>query len=481
MALRTGNRMQISMLPACIDDYVKEDDPVRVYNAIIDKLDFAKLGIEIDHNKEGCPEYEPKSMLKLLVYGYSYGWRSSRKLERACHHDLSFIWLMGGMKPNYKTIARFRKENQGSIAKVMKECAKLCMMLGAIEGNTLFLDGTKIRANASVNATRTKENLKKKIEEIETKITEVLTECNKTDKEEEGNSSLVKVQKKLAKKEKLKKKLEKLLNKMIMEEKETINITDVECANMKGRQGTHASYNVQAVADEKYGLVVNCDVVTTGNDMNQFTEQIDKANEVLGKQCETACADAGYSCTQDLEKSVEKKIEVIVPSQRQALHNKPQEEEPFSKDKFKYDEKNDTYICPEGKTMEKMRHKKEKKEFVYQIKDKSICKNCKNFEKCTSSKNGRRITRLEAEKTKEYLEKLYQSERGQEVFKKRKTKIELVFGHIKRNLNGGHFLIRGKKGGNAEMSIFCTCFNVARLMTIMGGVCPLIEMLEAIG
>ena len=145
MAYITGDRNQIELLPAAVEDYISKDDPVRVYDAFIESLDFNKLEIAIDPYKSGAREYYPKTILKILVYGYSYGIRSSRKLERACYHNLSFIWLAGNVKPDYRTIARFRKENKESIKKVLKQCVELCIKLNLIEGNILFLDGSKFK------------------------------------------------------------------------------------------------------------------------------------------------------------------------------------------------------------------------------------------------------------------------------------------------------------------------------------------------
>jgi transposase len=476
MAYKTGNRYQMSMLPISIEEYVGKNDPVRAYDSFVEVLDFDKLGIRITEKKEGSPEYNPKAMLKLLIYGYSYGWRSSRKLERATHHDLSFIWLMGGLKPDHKTISRFRKNNKEAIIKVMKQCARICIEIDLIEGNTLFLDGTKMRGNASINQTRSKEYLKKELENIDKTIEKILNECEKTDESEK--SSLVEMPKQLNEEKTLKTTIEKLIKTMEDKGKETINLTDEECAIMKGRQGTHAGSNAQIVVDEKHGLIVSVDVVTDNNDLNQFSKQVDKANEVLGKNCKTACSDAGYSNVKDLEKTVEKSIEVIVPNQKQAAHKS--KEEPFSKEQFIFDEEKNIYMCPEEKELKKIGHDKTNKEYKYQISNRSDCLNCKNYGICTTDKNGRSIKRSEFEKTKEDLAKLYLTEKGQAVYKKRKTKVELPFGHIKRNLNGGYFLLRGLDGANAEMSINCTCFNVVRMITILGGVRPFINKLIGI-
>ena len=116
MAYKIGDRMQPIFLPPTIDDYVGADDPVRVYDAFVDALDFESLGIVLEP-QPGADEYYPKDLLKLIIYAYSYGIRSSRKIERACYHNLSFQWLIGGQKPDYRTIARFRNEYKEQIKK----------------------------------------------------------------------------------------------------------------------------------------------------------------------------------------------------------------------------------------------------------------------------------------------------------------------------------------------------------------------------
>lgn len=194
MSYRNGNREQMGIFPPCIEDYVKEDDPVRAYDAIVEALDFSELEIELDSVKVGCPQYDPKAMLKLLVYGYSYGIRSSRKLERATHHNVSFMWLMGGLKPDHKTIAEFRRKNKKALKKVLKQCARLCIKLDLIAGNSLFLDGSKFRANASIKNTWDKKKCERYLKKIDKRIDAILSECDEIDEGEEGQPSRVEME-----------------------------------------------------------------------------------------------------------------------------------------------------------------------------------------------------------------------------------------------------------------------------------------------
>jgi len=465
MAYRYGNRYQMALLPQSIENYVPKDDPVRAYDAFVGALDFNELGIEINTQKVGNSEYDPKAMLKLLVYGYSYGTKSSRKLERAIYHNLSFIWLMGGLKPDHKTIAEFRRKNKKALQKVLKQCARMCIKLNLIAGNVLFVDGTKIRANAARSRTHDKSWYDNQLTELDQRIEQLLDECDVMDQQEEHLDSFVSMNKELAKTEKLKRQVQTILEEFKETDREKINQTDSDCAIMRSVQGSHASYNIQSVVDDKNGFIVHTEAVSDKNDLNQFARQIDQVNEILEKPCEVACADTGYADTEELEKIDAQKIKVIVPSRRQALH---EGEKPFSKKEFSYDKKQDCYYCPEGHRLRLVTVEKKTGKKRYQIIDKQICLNCQHYGICTTGKLGRRIVRLHNEEIKEKLEAQYEESTSQEIYSKRKDHVEHPFGHIKRNLKTDAFLLRGRDGVQAEISVLATCFNMARMITIMG-------------
>ena len=497
MAYRYGDRRQNMLLPQSIDEYVPQDAPVRAYDVFVDSLDFEQLGIRIEPDKVGCPQYDPKTMLKLLVYGYSYGIRSSRKLERETHYNLSFIWLAGGIKPDHKTIAEFRRNNEAALANVLKQCARLCIELGLIEGNTLFIDGTRMRANASINNSWTRDKCFKHLEKIDNRIAEILparrtslwvggSGCEQADyslrslqpsqtlrrsrhygvagEKERDNSSLVKMGKNLADNKKLRVKVLGILNKLNAEGRKSINSTDPDCTKIHGRQGSHAGFNAQTVVDEKHGLIVSSDVVNENNDLHQFSEQVEQASETLGKKPRTACADSGYSDINELEKVDRQDIKVVVPSARQAAEKEPA---PFDRCNFKYDHDSDSYICPAGKILKCRRTNIDRRRKEY-LADAAVCKKCVNFGLCTNSHSGRKVTRLLKEELVQKLEKQYEQPESQKIYNLRKQKVELPFGHIKHNLKVDGFLLRGLDGVKAEMSILWSCFNIVRMISILG-------------
>ena len=465
MAYRTGNRNQMCVLPQSIEDYVAPDAPVRVYDAFVDALDFAKLGIAINPHKVGNSPYRPKAMLKLLVYGYSYGVRSSCKLEQEIHNNLTFIWLMGGLKPDFKTIAEFRRTNKQALSEVLKQCARLCIKLDLIAGNVLFLDGTKIRANAGRDATRTKAWYEQQLMAADQRIVQLLEQCEDQDRGEEGLGSFVTMDKDLGQAEKLKRKIESALLEINATGKEKLNGTDPECAIMHSIQGSHASYNAQMVVDDKHSLILHTDPVSDSNDRNQFAHQIDQANQLLEKPCTVACADAGYANTGELEKIDEKGITVIVPSQQQAQHS---DESPFNKSCFTYNNEQDCYYCPEGNRLTYRSTYRKNGKCTYKIEKAGLCRSCSHFGQCTRSREGRKVVRLKNEAVKQRLEAQYREPSSQRLYARRKASVEHPFGHIKRNLNVAAFLLRGLAGVRAELSMLATCFNVARMIKLLG-------------
>jgi len=474
MAYRYGDRYQLSLFPPSVEDYVPENAPVRAYDAMVEALDFDELGIEIDPNNVGKPQYDPKAMLKLLVYGTAYGVRSSRKLERESHYNISFIWLMKQLKPDHKTIAEFRRKNKDALANVLRQCARICIGLGLIEGNTLFIDGSKIRANASIKNKWTKDRCKEALKKADERIEGILKECEEADSLEEGSPSYVKMKEEISNQAALKAKIQDIQKHLKENNIKQHNTTDPECAVMNSQKGTYSGYNAQIVVDEKHSLIVTTDAVSDNNDLKQLAVQVDRANEVLGAPCKTACADSGYSATDEADKVTQKNINVIVPSQRQARGTEPGE---FDKTRFNYERTDNTYTCPEGHTLKFRESNPERKIDRYQIVDPGTCRGCRNYGRCTKNKQGRTINRMWSEDIREKLEKKYLEPESQAIYKLRQQKVEHPFGHIKRNLKFDSFLMRGKDAAKAEIAIAATCFNMARMITLFG-VVELIRKLQ---
>ena len=471
MAYLKGERQQATLFPACLEEYVGVDDPVRVYDAFVDQLDLDALGISLNEQQVGPPEFDPIAMLKLLVYGYAYGIRSSRKLERAAYHNVSFMWLMGGLKPDHKTIARFRRDHREALRKVLRECVRLCMKLGLIEGNTLFVDGTKIRANAGMRESWSAERCERTLKGAEERIEQILRECDTADAVEETQDSLVRTPGDLNDAMALRKKVKSIYQELKESGKLSFNTTDPDCRHVQGRQGRHAGYNVQAVVDDRHGLIVHTDVVETVNDRHQLKSQTNQANAVLGKPCQTVCADAGYDNNSDWKDLEEQGTAVVVKPNDQGPPG------PFTKDKFQFDAARDCYVCPVGNILTYRSTSAQIHHRQYAITDAKLCRTCPHFGVCTKSWFGRNITRAPLEEIRKTIQDRYESPVGQAVYGRRQSKVEHPFGHIKRNLGVQAFLLRKFAGVRAEAALLATCFNIARLMTIFD-VQPLLLRLQ---
>lgn len=466
MAIIRGNRTQINLFPSSIDEFVSSDDPVRVYDSFIEALNSEELGLDTQENKVGAPRYDNLTMLKILVYSYSYGWRSSRKIERALLHNVSFMWLSGGLKPDHKTISNFRKTNKGSLKKVLKQCAKFCIETDLIEGNILFIDGSKFRANAGISQSRTAKGHMEREAFLDKRISELLAEIEKKDQEETSLKSMNDLKEKVKKIQGQKGKIKDILN-IIQEQDKRFNTTDIDSKVMKGRQGSHSSYNIQISTDDKHGLIVHADATNSANDFNELTNQVRKADENLSQPSKIICADAGYASANDIANIIDEK-QIIVPTPNLVRASEKQIN-PFDKQNFIYNKQKDIYLCPKGKELYRSSYNESKKCYRYRLKN-NPCNTCEFFGKCTKDKRGREITRLLNQEVVDKMELDYKQESNKNIYRRRQTKVELPFGHLKRNLGAGYFLLRGKTGANAEISILSTCFNISRIINLFGGV-----------
>jgi len=454
----TGVREQRQLFPANLDEYVGPEDPVRAYDAFVEQLDFAQLGIELKEDKVGHPEFDPRWMVKLLVYGYSYGIRSSRKLERATYHNVSFIWLMGGLKPDHKTIARFRRSHAAALKNVLKHCAQVCLKLGLVEGNTLFVDGTKVRANASMKHTWTAERCKKSLKDLDQRIDELFGQCEAADQQEQQHGSLVKMQEQLEGQNQLKTKIAGILRQLQQQGKKAVNTTDPESARVRNGGQIETGYNCQAVVDDRHGLIVHSEVVNQSNDVGLFSEQVQSAQDTLGKKCEAACADKGYSSPEDLKRSLDQNIDVMVPINRCSDF----------RDHFTYEADQDRYRCPQGHVLRYAGINNRNRSHMYAIEDALTCLRCPRFGTCTRSQTGRRVERPFTEEVREQLEARFALPDAQILMRKRKMRAEHPFGHIKHNLGMRAFLLRGLGGVRAEIALAATAFNLTRMIKLIG-------------
>jgi len=463
MAYRYGNRHQRTLLPASIEDYVPADAPVRAYDAIVERLNLEQLGIELAAEQEGRPAYDPRAMLKLLVYGYSYGVRSSRKLERECHYNVSFMWLLGGLKPDHKTIAEFRRRHAAALAKVLREVARVCLEIGLIEGNILFVDGTGVGANASLSKSWTPERGERALARLDERIKALLAESASADEAEGGQRSLVQLGPELAEAQSRRARIEAVLARLAEEGRPMVNTTDGDSVRMHPRGG-FLGYNGQVVVDDRHGLIVSADVVAENNDSQQLVPQLEQAQETLGRAPAVLCSDAGYVNGAAVSRIDQSQTAVIQPSPQQVAQAEPG---PYDKRRFAFDPAADVYRCPMGREL-RFRGV-DNKQRVRNYMAGPGCRECPHFGRCTTNaKQGRKIKRYAHEAVREELERRYREPASQAIYARRKQRVEHPFGHVKRNLGVRQFLLRGLRGVRAEWGVLTACFNIRRMITLLG-------------
>jgi transposase len=458
------------------------EDAVRAYDAFVDAMDLSELGMVVDENQVGPPEYDPVSMLKLLVYGYSYGIRSSRKLERAVHHNLSFIWLVGGIRPDHKTISSFRRKYRKALSRVLGQCARMCLRLGLVEGNILFVDGTKIRANASLAQTWDSKRCEQMLGQIDRRVEQLLEEIESVDQQEEGQESWVRMKEELTDQQAWRRKVEEIARSLKRRKNPkggtaSLNVVDPDSRRIKKSRKTLQGYNGQMVCDEKHGLIVSTDVVNASNDTQQFSTQIQQAEANLAQPCSTAVADAGYYNTQTLQQVARKGTQVIVPTPKAG--NAWGTSEAFEKSVFRYDSEQDCYRCPQGHRLRWIKHDHRRGGQVYTIEKAEYCRVCPHWGVCTKSKVGRSIVRLEQEELRDTLRKQFEQPEAKKVFARRKAVAEHPFGHLKRNLGLRFFLLRGFLGVKAEFALGATAFNLTRMLSLLGGTTAFLTALRS--
>lgn len=470
MTYITGkDRIQITLFPQSIDEYINEDNPVRVIDAFVEHLDIAKLGFQrAQPAAEGRPSYDPRDLLKLYIYGYLNRIRSSRKLEAEASRNLEVIWLISALKPDFKTIADFRKDNREPLKKVFKEFNLLCKKWALFSENLVAIDGSKFRAGNSKKKNYNLKKLQRHINYLEEKIEQYMNELEASDKNEENleKPTLAQIEKRIKELKNRKQDYENKLETIEKGEATEISTVDPDARLMSANNnGVEVAYNVQTVVDGKNHLIVDFDIINNPTDHGQLSKMANKAQAILQAEELHVLADKGYYSTQELKECEEAGYKTYVPKQKQANSTK---EEGFYADKFIYNYEQDHYICPNEAILVPGRYRKTKdKEIIGQdYYNYKACKTCPIKEKCTKSKKGRSIYRNIEQKLLDEVDK--RTKENKELYSKRQMIVEHPFGTIKRSWGYTYFLTRGLKSVTAEKALTFLAYNLTRVINILG-------------
>lgn len=463
------SRNQGILFPDVLDEYITEDNPVRFIDVFVDSLDLVGLGFKYaEPESTGRPPYNPGDLLKLYIYGYLNRIRSSRGLEKETHRNVELMWLIRKLRPDFKTIADFRRDNRVAIKGICGEFICLCKHLDLFGGELIAIDGSKFRAVNSKKRNFNEEKLKRKIREIEEKVEGYLEELDENDKEERGVDSLDRegLKKKIEKIKRRREEYKRLLKGLREGGESQISLTDPEARAMLNNQRIEICYNLQIAVDSRHKLILAHEVTNEVSDQNQLSRMAERTKKVVDRERIEVLADKGYYNPVQIKECVDQGIIPYIPEPESGVTKRrgiPKAE--YSRDKFKYDKERDVYLCPEGKELGFMHtatHHGKKMRF-YKSKG---CMSCKARRLCTRNKDGRIITRWEHEEILEEMRERVRKERGK--VKLRSLLTEHIFGTMKRGFNQGYMLLRGKEKASVEISLTVLSYDLKRVLNIVG-------------
>lgn len=458
------NRNQATMLPEVVDDYIRENNPVRFIDAYIDGLDLVEMKFTFAETKEtGRKPYNPADLLKLYIYGYLNKIRTSRQLEKASHKNIELFWLLRRLQPDFKTIADFRKDNSTAIKAVCRDFTLLCKKMDLFGCELIAIDGSKFKAHNSNDRNFTKNKLAKLIKKIDDQIDAYLRDLDESDENEKEvkQPSSEELKEKINWLRQHKVKYKKLQTQLDQLKEGQISQTDPDSRMMRTRNGNDVSYNVQIVTDNKHKLIVAHTVTNETTDLHCLHKMSLQAKEILGVEKINAVADAGYFERTNLKKCHDDHIQTFVPKPMRS-HNKSQGL--YTYQDFVYDRETDTYQCPAGQTLT-FRGIKRKAETAEKIYSTHSCYHCPQKSKCTRARSTRRIYRWEHEEVLEQLDQRIKDE--PKIINDRKALVEHPFGTIKNGMGYQHFLTCGIMNTSAEMSFTVLAYNLKRVLNIV--------------
>jgi len=449
-----------------LDDYVGEDNPVRVVEAFIDELDLAALGFAgVVPEATGRPSYHPATLLKVYLYGYLNRIASSRRLEREAQRNMELMWLTGRLMPDFKTIADFRRDNGPAIQAMCRQFVLLCRKLDLFSDAVVGIDGSKFKAVNNRDKNYTPYKLQRRIEQIEASIARYLSAMEAADRQESEVAQ--------AKSVRLKQKISALRDQMqqfrAMEEvvraapDGQVSLTDPDARSMatSGKGTGIVGYNVQAAVDAQHHLIIAHEVTNIGNDRAQLSKMAQQARDASGQDALTVIADRGYFKGEEILACEQAGATPIVPK---PLTSGAKAEGRFGKQDFVYIPEDDVYRCPAGERLTWRFDRVEDGQLLHHYWT-TACQGCAIKAQCTTGKE-RRIKRWEHESVIDAMQQ--RLDQAPDAMRIRRRTVEHPFGTIKAWMGATHFLTRGLKRVRTEMSLYVLAYNLKRMITTLG-------------
>jgi transposase len=473
MGYKAGvDREQQILFPETLDEYVSPDNPVRFIDAFVAKLDMAALGFErAVPAREGAPGYDPRDMLKLFIYGYLNKMRSSRRLERETHRNLEVIWLVRRLRPDHKAIAEFRRKHPKALKQVSKEFVLLCRKLDLFSAQLVFIDGSKFRAVNGKDRNFTVPKLKILLGRIDANIEQYLAalEAQDAEEKEQPGATDPQLQEKLKAFQERKQEYEGYLKRLEESGESQLSLTDADSRLMKLHGDKKVCFNAQIAVDAKHHLIVADDVTNEVNDEWQLAPMAKAAKEALEVETLDAAADAGYHVGTQVVECEANGITPFAPKPKSSSKN--ESKGLYTKETFTYSAEQDTYRCPAGQLLSYSTQTEQNGRILRYYANWSACAACPLRERCTESKQGRRIMRTPEEPRLEAMAQRMEATPG--LMLQRKSTVEHPYGTMKWWWDGGYFLVKGLEKVRGEFSLMTLAYNLRRVINLLGVECLL--------
>jgi transposase len=460
------DRSQEAVLSGRLDDYVAEDNPVRVVDVFVDRLDLVKLGFRgMIPKATGRPGYHPSMLLKLYIYNYLNRIQSSRRIAKECERNLEVIWLTGRLTPAFKTIADFRKNNGAAICKVCREFVLLCRRLNLLATASTAIDGSKFKAVNSRDRNFTQGKIKKRLEQLEESANRYLAQLASAGRQ--PSTPEIKITRLKDKLERLKQEMERIKAFEILlaqTEDKQISLTDPDARSMisAGRGTGTVGYNVQCAVETKNHLIIAHEVTNVGLDNNQLSSMAEQAREALGAETIETVVDRGYYKGEEIFVCEQAGVTVYAPK---PLTSGSKAKGRFGKQDFSYDAEADIYVCPANKRLSYWcsTRNEGKNMRIYCTND---CYECLLREKKCTTGERRLIQRWEHEDVLDAVQA--RLDRKPEMMVVRRSTVEHPFGTIKFWMGAVHFLTKMLPNVRTEMALHVLSYNLKRVMNILG-------------
>jgi len=453
------------LLPESLDDYVGPENPVRVIEAFVEGLNLPAAGFaRVEAEETGRPGYRPADLLKLYIYGYLNRIRSSRRLEAETHRNIEVIWLLRHLKPDFKTIADFRRDNRKAFRPVFRQFVLLCKQLDLFGRELLAVDGTRIKAVNNKDRNFTRASLAEFIKLADARLDDYLQRLDQSDASEitTGGSRVKNLAEKIAAIRQRRMRCEEMLAHLDQTGEEQISLTDPDSRAMAAHTRVAVGYNVQVAVDTKHKLIVEQQVTNQVVDMGLLTQTAAPAKEVLGVETIAVVADRGYFKIEDIEACEQAGIEPYVPRPQRGPSVKAGL---FRKDEFQYDADSDSYVCPAGQRLYPYSSSLLRGLRKINYTNKLVCDDCKIHSRCTNGRF-RTVSRLENEAVLDRMQARLAQRPS--VLDRRREAVEHPFGSIKQWMNQGAFLMRGLERVRAEFSLTALAYNLRRVLNLVG-------------